>query len=385
MAIFVECPKCRNRQYDDTIPCKKCGAYLAKFSGKIYWVEFYNGEGQRKRERIGPNKALAETIHRKRLVERAEGKLLDRKKGDKVRFDQLAKHYLSLPEVKSKKSFVRDERSIKKLEGFFKTKLITSITPSLIGDYQSQRLAEKSYRGGNTKPATINREIACLKTMFNKAIRDGKLEKNPMRGVKLLPENNERDRVLSPEEWDKYRSHCPPWYLPIAIAAYRTAMRKGEILNLTIPRVDLKEGFIRLRPEETKTSKGRSIPIHPELMEVLKNALKVRHLNCELVFHRDGKPITPNDVRVAHEAVCKEAGISGFVYHDFRHTAINNWRKEGHDYFKIMAVSGHKTISVFKRYNMVDEAELKTLIFQIDTSVDTTTKIENKKEVSTNI
>ncbi|MGD0919715.1 MAG: tyrosine-type recombinase/integrase, partial [Thermodesulfobacteriota bacterium] len=121
------------------------------------------------------------------------------------------------------------------------------------------------------------------------------------------------------------------------------------------------------------------------LIEVLKNALKVRHLNCELVFHRDGQPITPHDVRVAHEAVCKEAGISGFVYHDFRHTAINNWRKEGHDYFKIMAVSGHKTISVFKRYNMVDEAELKTLIFQIDTYADTTTKIENKKEVSTNI
>ena len=381
MAILIECPKCRNRQYDDTIPCNKCGAQLAKFSGKIYWIEYYNGEGQRKRERIGSNKALAETVHRKRLVERAEGKLLDKKKDDKIRFDQLAKHYLSLPEVKSKKSFVRDERSIKKLEGFFKTKLITSITPLLIGDYRSQRLAEKSYRGGNTKPATINREIACLKTMFNKAIRDRKLEKNPMRGVKLLKENNERDRVLSPEEWEKYKSHCPPWYLPIAIAAYRTAMRKGEILNLAIPRVDLKEGFIRLRPEETKTSKGRSIPIHPDLIEALKNALKVRHLNCELVFHRDGKSITPHDVRVAHEAVCKEAGISGFVVHDFRHTAINNWRKEGHDYFKIMAVSGHKTISVFKRYNMVDEAELKTLIFQIDTSVDTKRKGKNKKEV----
>jgi integrase len=384
MAILVECPKCRHRQYDDTLPCKKCGTRLAKFSGKTYWIEFYTKEGRRKRERIGPNKALAETVHRKRLVERAEGKLLDKKKGDKIRFDQLAKHYLSLAEVKTKKSFIRDERSIKKLEYFFKTKLITSISPSLIGNYQSQRLAEKSYRGGETKAATVNREIACLKTMFNKAIRDGKLEKNPMRGVKLLPENNERDRVLSIEEWEKYKSHCPAWYLPIATAAYRTAMRKGEILNLTIPRVDLKEGFIRLRPEETKTSKGRSIPIHPELMEVLNNAMKVRHLNCELVFHQDGKPITPHDVRVAHELACKEAGIEGFVFHDFRHTCINNWRKEGHDYFKIMAVSGHKTISVFKRYNMVDEAELKTLIFQIDTSVDTTIKVENKKEVSIN-
>jgi integrase len=385
MAIFVECPKCRNRQYDDTIPCNKCGAHLAKFSGKIYWIEFYNQEGRRKRERIGPNKALAETIHRKRLVERAEGKLLDRKKGDKVRFDQLVKYYLSLPEIKAKKSFIRDERSVNKLEDFFKTKPITLITPALISEYQSQRSLEKSYRGGVTKPATINREIACLKTLFNKAIRDGKLEKNPMRGVKMLPENNERDRVLSPPEWENYKSHCPSWYLPVAATAYLTAMRKAEILNLTIPRVDLIEGFIRLRSEETKTSKGRSIPIHPELIEVLKNSLKVRHLNCDLVFHRDGLPITPHDVRKAHEEVCKKAGISGFVFHDFRHTCINNWRKQGHDYFKIMSASGHKTISVFKRYNMIDEKELRTLIFSLDTPVDTTTKTENKKEVSANV
>jgi len=51
-----------------------------------------------------------------------------------------------------------------------------------------------------------------------------------------------------------------------------------------------------------------------------------------------------------------------FTFHDFRYTCVNNWRKEGHDYFRIMADSGHKTISVFKRYNLVDEQELKSLV-----------------------
>jgi integrase len=96
------------------------------------------------------------------------------------------------------------------------------------------------------------------------------------------------------------------------------------------------------------------------------------------------RQVTPHNVREVHDAVSEKAGISGFVFHDFRHTCINNWRKEGHDYFKIMAVSGHKTISVFKRYNMVDEAELRTLIFSMDTSVDTKAETDNKKEVSTN-
>jgi integrase len=198
--------------------------------------------------------------------------------------------------------------------------------------------------------------------MFNKAIKDEKLERNPTKGVKLLRENNERERVLSSEEWESYKAKCPSWYLPIAVTAYRTGMRKSEIINLSPSRVDLKEGFIRLKPEDTKTGCGRSIPIHADLMEDLRKDSKVRPLNNDHVFLRNGQPVDENQIRWAHGWTCKEAGIKNFTFHDFRHTCINNWRKEGHDYFKIMAASGHKTISVFKRYNMVDENELKTLV-----------------------
>ena len=76
----------------------------------------------------------------------------------------------------------------------------------------------------------------------------------------------------------------------------------------------------------------------------------------------DGKPIDDDAVRWVHELVCKKARIENFTFHDFRHTCINNWMKEGNDYFKIMAASGHKAISVFKRYNMVNEEELKSLV-----------------------
>jgi hypothetical protein len=164
MAILVECPQCRHRQGDDSIPCKKCNASFKKFSGKVYWIEYYSN-GRRKRERIGPNKALAEKVLQKRMVERAEGRLLNKRKDDRIRFDQLAKWYLSLDDVKRKRSYDRDKRSLDKLNNFFGFKLLPQVTPSLISEYQSRRLAEKSYRGENTKPATINREIACLRAM----------------------------------------------------------------------------------------------------------------------------------------------------------------------------------------------------------------------------
>jgi integrase len=117
-----------------------------------------------------------------------------------------------------------------------------------------------------------------------------------------------------------------------------------------------------LRAEDTKTEAEGASPIHRELMEVLKRAFKVRPLNCDRIFHRDGKPLGPNSLRWVHDVVCMKVRIEDFTFHDFRHTCINNWRKDGHDYFKIMAASGHKTMSVFKRYNMVDEEELKSLI-----------------------
>ena len=63
---------------------------------------------------------------------------------------------------------------------------------------------------------------------------------------------------------------------------------------------------------------------------------------------------------------CKKAGIENFSFHDLRHVAINSWRKAGHDYFKIMKATGHKTMAVFKRYNTVDDEELKSLA--MDTS-----------------
>ena len=278
-------------------------------------------------------------------------------------FKELSNWYLSLEDVQRKKSFERDEGTIKKrLDPHFGNMPIKNLTPSMINEYIAGRLKTESYLGGTIRPATVNREMILLKTMFNKAIRDGKLEKNPLKGIKHLKENNERERILSAEEWERYKASCPPWYLPIATMAYFTARRRGKIINLALSRVDLKNGFIRLRPEDTKTQYGRSIPIHPEVMEVLKKGLKVRSLDMDKVFHRNGKPITKRTVREAHESICKKAEIENFTFHDFRHTAINNWRKAGHDYFKIMAASGHRTVSVFKRYNMVDEGELKTLV-----------------------
>jgi len=156
-----------------------------------------------------------------------------------------------------------------KLIPFFGERLLKEITPVLVKAYREKRLSEPSGRTPQhlTKPATVNREVACFKTIFNMAVDGGKAERNPAEKVKLLKENNERDRILSPDEYIRLLAHCPPHIKPIMKLAYYTGMRQGEILNLTWGQVDLKEGFIRLEPEDTKTNEGRLVPLDEELVE----------------------------------------------------------------------------------------------------------------------
>lgn len=90
--------------------------------------------------------------------------------------------------MEAKLSADRDKRSLKLLLPFFGERLLKDITPAQVEAYRQRRLGEQSRRApyGHTKPASVNRELACFKTVFNKAIRNGKAERNPAQGVRLL-------------------------------------------------------------------------------------------------------------------------------------------------------------------------------------------------------
>lgn len=332
MALLIECPECKKRNSQKVKVCK-CGFALAKFSGKVYWIEYYDHDRRLRRERIGPNKEAAEQRLREVLSARTEGRYIQKSPDAKTRFQDLAKWYLGLPEVQDKKTYQRDIQSLNRLLPHFGDRLLKDITPALVEAYRQRRLTEPSGRTPQTltRPATVNRELACFKTIFNKAVGNGKAEHNPALGVKLLKENNVRDRVLSPEEYVRLLAHCPAHMKPIVKLAYHTAMRQGEILNLTWGQVDLKEGFIKLRPEDCKTNEGRLVPLNPELIAMFKGM--VRGLPGVKIFTYKGRSVA--SIKKSFITACKRAGLNDFTFHDLRHTGINNWRLQGHDYFGI--------------------------------------------------
>jgi integrase len=196
---------------------------------------------------------------------------------------------------------------------------------------------------------------------------------NPVASVSLERENNTRDRVLSREEFDRLLAAAPSHLKPILLTAYYTGMRRGELLKLTWDRVDLKAGVVRLRPEDTKTQEGHIIPLTKELTQVLQQSticLMLEGNRVPYVFTYDVKRI--GSIRRTFETACRRAGIFGLVFHDLRHTLVTNMRRAEVDYFRIMAITGHRTMDVFIRYYTIDQDDLRHAVNQLDTYMDPT-------------
>ena len=79
-------------------------------------------------------------------------------------------------------------------------------------------------------------------------------------------------------------------------------------------------------------------------------------------------------ITLAFVRACQKAGVTKATFHDLRHTFVTNARRTGIDYFRIMAITGHKTMAVFKRYNTIDDHDLRQAIGQLDTYLDTSSE-----------
>jgi integrase len=79
---------------------------------------------------------------------------------------------------------------------------------------------------------------------------------------------------------------------------------------------------------------------------------------CPRVFHRDGMPI--KEFRGAWKAACKSAGVPDLKFHDLRRTAVRNMRCMGVSQVVRMRISGHRTDSMERRYNIVDIEDLRS-------------------------
>lgn len=302
-----------------------------------------------------PKKSVAEALLRKREGEIANGKLpgvvYDRIKYTEIR-DDLLRDYRN----NSLRSIRRVEKSVEHLNGYFENHSVPNITTSEVNKYIEQRLNE------GAKNATINRELSALKRALNLGAKETPPKVDRVPYIPMLKENNTRKGFFEHADFIALRDASPDYLKGFITFGYKSGWRVSEISTLTWKQVDLKNGIVRLETGETKNDEGRTIYLDSELQEVFQTQWNNRKLNKKILPYVFVNIRGDNRIKQFNKAwakACKDAKIGKRLFHDFRRTAVRNMVRAGIPERVAMMISGHKTRSVFERYNIVNDADLK--------------------------
>lgn len=181
--------------------------------------------------------------------------------------------------------------------------------------------------------------------------------------IAMLRENNARKGFFENDEFLALRDALPEYLQGVATFGYRSGWRRAEIAGLTWAQVDREQGIATLNPGETKNDQARTMYLDDELKAVFEAQWQRRKEIGKLlpfVFTNAAGNGQIKDFRGAWKRACKETKIGKKLFHDFRRTACRNMVRAGTPERVAMQISGHKTRSIFDRYNIVNDADLKT-------------------------
>lgn len=328
--------------------------------GKVWWISYcQNGIEQRESSKSGVH-AVALDLLRRRLGEQQAGTLLA---------------------ARARTLTVRDALSI--LEADYKEKGRHSM-PALKGHIAAWNLAMGDVEVANVDyplldeqarawlrdrdatAATINRRMASLRRAVRLAVRR-KLAARPVE-VPHLDEAPPREGFLPPADFALLVAALPNDGLSLFVRfLYATGMRVGEARQLEWRDID--GSVLRIRGETAKNKANRTLPIRGAVATIIAGARSLRRLDCSRIFHRDGVPI--GDFRKAWSTAAKAVGHPEVRPHDLRRSAVRNLIRSGVPERIAMGITGHKTRSVFDRYNIVSGSDLGAALDTVDAYLET--------------
>ncbi len=338
---------------DDT--CPGCGAQF----GPHWWAKYYQG-----RRAIRENTHTGKITEAQRWLKAREGKVAAGERvnprADRIMVGEILDDLLVDYRTNDKRNLdgvTRIVRRLKKAVGHLRAhNLTTADVRAYVAMLQAEPMAN----------STINRHLAALKRAFNLALADEKIHQKPH--FPMLQEDNVRTGFLGEIEYLALHAVLPAPINYMLAFAYTYGWRKQEVLGLTWDRVDLQAGTVRLNPTSTdkggeKNRRGRMVVLTDELRTLFAKLWdKTRALaerkgqQIPWVFHRDGEPV--RYFRRAWATACRKAGVPGLVFHDLRRSAVRRMEQSGLSRSVAMAITGHRTESVYRRYAIVSEGDL---------------------------
>ena len=266
-------------------------------------------------------------------------------------FEEAAHDFLAYSAA-HKRSHKSDQTIFRRLHRSFAGRTLAEITPALVERYQAHRLE-------TVAPSTCNREVAALKCLFNRAIRDGKATENPVRSVKLLTENNTRTRYLTDTEEKALFDALPDRFKSLVAVALHTGLRRGELLGLRWEDVDFHTDTLTVA--RSKHGEARRVPMNSRVRQILLDLRREQMIAARIRTQGEREILSAyvfcdrSGNRYAYlsaffSRAVRAADLVNFRFHDLRHTFASRLAMAGVDTYTIKELLGHKTLDMVSRY-----------------------------------
>ncbi len=320
--------------------------------GGMWWYQFYYRSQRIQESTRQGNRRVALDMQAARRTALAKGEVGILAQKPIPRFDAAMAQFLSFAKQEHQahpSTYRRLVVSSKPLLRRFRQFVINAITSDAVEGYKQHRIAVKScLTKRKLRPATVNREIACLRAMLNFFVRQDVLAKNPVARVRLLNEENEATRVVTPDEEAKYLLACSQPLGDVATLILQTGMRPEEVQRIRLENVNLKQGFVSNPHGKTKAAK-RKIPLTSVAEGVL--ARRIANAKGPYLFGREDDPSRPiTKLNATHCRAVKRSGVTWFRLYDLRHTFATRMVESGADLITLAALLGHSRIQMVQRY-----------------------------------
>jgi integrase len=319
------------------------------------------------RESDGTTRTQAEEfIEKVRRDAREERLALPKGRKIALSFREVGERYLHKLEEEGGKDITAKRRRLDQhLVPYFGDMPLSKISSFDVERYKKQRLQEVALPGGEkqkpkdetkfktTSRGTINRELAVLSHLFNKAIEWGWITSRPAK-IRRFQEEQGRITYLTIEQIklliESAKQDQNQQIYPFIVIGLETSMRKMEILRIRREHIDLKRLIIFIPKAKTGM---REQPITKHLAEFLEHYLAVLPKATPWLFPsisaKEGHTI---DIRKPFCRVVDAVGLDPkeIVRHTLRHTAITHLVQAGIDLPTVKRISGHKTLIMVERY-----------------------------------
>lgn len=327
---------------------KDRGLFERPVGSGVWWIRYNDCHGREHKEKAG-TKSQAKSLYTFRQGEKLQGKLPDIARLSPT-ITQVVERYKPESSTKARKSRLAEERHARLWVEAFGKVPIKEITPGDVEAWKSRRLQK-------VQAATVNRSVAYLKTLLNKAVRDGLLERNPVAAgrVKMLREAPAPDRIVSPKEEAAIACQLEPDMARAFTVALYTGMRRAEQFGLTRRDVDLGKKLIRLgdRGRTTKGGGRQFVHLGGKALKALRTQLDSHKLPWVWPNEEGTGPLVEDTALNRLVRACsavEDASLSDVRWHTLRHTYISRLCMLGVPLPTVQKLARHKSITMTLRY-----------------------------------